>query len=122
MNEDLKHIWHPCTQMKDHENFEIIPIKKGRGVWLEDFDGNFYIDAISSWWVNILGHCNKRLNKSINMQLQDLEHVILAGFTHVPEIKSAKKLCEIPPEGLDKVFFADNGSSGIEVALKMSFH
>lgn len=122
MNEDLKHIWHPCTQMKDHENFEIIPIKKGRGVWLEDFDGNFYIDAISSWWVNILGHCNKRLNKSINMQLQDLEHVILAGFTHLPAIKLAKKLCEISPEGLDKVFFADNGSSGIEVALKMSFH
>ena len=122
MNEDLKHIWHPCTQMKDHENFEIIPIKKGRGVWLEDFDGNLYIDAISSWWVNILGHCNKDLNKAINSQLKDLEHVILAGFTHLPAINLAKKLCEISPANLEKVFFADNGSSGIEVALKMAFH
>ncbi len=120
--EDLRYIWHPCTQMKDHENFEIIPIKKAKGVWLEDFDGNHYIDAISSWWVNILGHSNAFINRAIKRQLNDFEHVILAGFTHKPAVELAKKLVEISPNGLEKVFFADNGSSGIEVALKMSYH
>ena len=121
MNEDLKYIWHPCTQMKDHEFLPLIPIKKGEGVYLEDFDGNRYIDAVSSWWVNILGHNNKFINEYIKKQVDTLEHVLLAGFTHEPAIKLAKKLVEITPSGLDKVFFADNGSSAIEVALKMSF-
>ena len=120
--EDLKYIFHPCTQMKDHETLPMTPIKKGKGVYLEDFDGNQYIDAISSWWVNTLGHSNEFINEKIKAQLDDLEHVLLAGFTHEPAVKLAKKLVEITPKGLDKVFFADNGSSGIEVALKMSFH
>ncbi len=120
--EDLKYIFHPCTQMKDHETLPMTPIKKGKGVYLEDFDGNKYIDAISSWWVNTLGHSNEFINEKIKAQLDDLEHVLLAGFTHAPAVKLAKKLVEITPKGLDKVFFADNGSSGIEVALKMSFH
>ena len=119
--EDLKYIWHPCTQMKDHEKIPLIPIKKGEGIYLEDFDGNRYIDAISSWWVNILGHNNKYINDYIKSQIDTLEHVLLAGFTHEPAIKLAKKLVEITPKGLNKVFYADNGSSGIEVALKMSF-
>ncbi|NQY93993.1 MAG: adenosylmethionine--8-amino-7-oxononanoate transaminase [Campylobacteraceae bacterium] len=121
MNEDLKYIWHPCTQMKDHEFLPITPIKKGEGVYLEDFDGNRYIDGISSWWVNILGHNNKFINDYIKNQVDVLEHVLLAGFTHEPAIKLAKKLVEITPKGLNKVFFADNGSTAVDISLKMSF-
>jgi len=120
--EDLKYIFHPCTQMKDHETYPLIPIKKAYGVYLEDFEGNTYIDAISSWWVNTLGHSNKFINEKIKAQLDNLEHILLAGFTHEPAVALAKKLVELTPHGLDKVFFADNGSSGIEVALKMAFH
>jgi len=122
VNEDLKYIWHPCTQMKDHEILPLIPIKRGKGVYLEDFDGNKYIDAISSWWVNIFGHSNEFINNYVKKQIDNLEHVLLAGFTHEPAINLAKRLVEITPQGLNKVFFADNGSSGIEVALKMAFH
>jgi len=121
MNEDLKYIWHPCTQMKDHEFLPITPIKKGEGVYLEDFDGNRYIDGVSSWWVNILGHNNKFINDYIKKQVDTLEHVLLAGFTHEPAIKLAKKLVEITPIGLNKVFFADNGSTAVDISLKMSF-
>lgn len=119
---DLAVLWHPCTQMKDHEQLPLIPIKAGQGVWLEDFDGNRYLDAISSWWVNLFGHCNPIINQAIKTQLDTLEHVILAGFTHEAALELAEKLVEITPPHLDKVFYADNGSSAIEVALKMSFH
>ncbi len=119
---DLQYIFHPCTQMKDHEKLPLIPIKKAYGVYLEDFEGNRYIDGISSWWVNTLGHSNKFINEKIKAQLDDLEHILLAGFTHEPAVKLAEKLVTITPKGLNKVFFADNGSSGIEVALKMAFH
>ena len=119
---DLKYIWHPCTQMKDHEFLPLIPIKKAKGIYLYDFNNKFYIDAISSWWVNIFGHSNKYINKSVNKQINKLEHVLLAGFSHKPAIKLAKKLIKITPESLKKVFYADNGSSAIEVALKMSYH
>jgi len=119
---DLKHIWHPCTQMKDHIFLPIIPIKSAKGVYLYDFDDNSYIDAISSWWVNIFGHSNEYINSRIKEQLNALEHVILAGFTHKPAIDLATKLVDITPKELKKVFFADNGSSAIEVALKMSYH
>jgi len=121
INEDLKYIWHPCTQMKDHEFLPLTPIKRAEGVYLEDFDGNHYIDAISSWWVNILGHNNKFINDYIKKQIDTLEHVLLAGFTHEPAVKLAKKLVEITPEGLNKVFFADNGSTAVDISLKMSF-
>ncbi|EHS0800392.1 adenosylmethionine--8-amino-7-oxononanoate transaminase [Campylobacter lari] len=116
---DLKHIWHPCTQMSDHEFLPLIPIKKAKGVYLYDFDEKSYIDCISSWWVNIFGHCNEYINEKIKDQLQNLEHVLLAGFSHEPIIKLSQRLCELLP--FDKCFFADNGSSAIEVALKMSF-
>jgi adenosylmethionine---8-amino-7-oxononanoate aminotransferase len=119
---DLSVLWHPCTQMKDHEAFSIIPIKKGLGVWLEDFDGNRYLDAVSSWWVNLFGHCNPVINAALKHQLESLEHVIFAGFTHESAIKLAEKLVEVTPEGLNRCFYADNGSSAVEVALKMSFH
>ncbi len=108
--------------MKDHESFPIIPIKKGQGVWLEDFDGNHYLDAISSWWVNLFGHANPHINAALKDQLDTLEHVIFAGFTHESAITLAEKLVEMTPNGLDRCFYADNGSAAVEVALKMSFH
>ena len=119
---DLKTIWHPCTQMKDHEFLPMIPIKSSKGVYLEDFEGNKYLDAISSWWVNLFGHANEYINSQVKKQLDKLEHVILAGFTHEQVIKLAERLIKLTPKNLTKTFFADNGSSGIEVALKMSFH
>ncbi len=120
--EDLRYLWHPCTQMKDHEWLPLVPIRRGQGVWLEDFDGHRYLDAISSWWVNLFGHAHPYINDRISTQLKELEHVILAGFTHQPAVELARRLVQITPPGLDKVFFADNGSSAVEVALKMSFH
>ncbi len=122
VTEDLKNIWHPCTQMKDHETLPLIPINRGEGVYLYDFDNKSYIDAISSWWVNIFGHTNKYISNRVKEQLDTLEHVLLAGFTHKPAVNLADKLVNLTPKGLDKVFFADNGSSAVEVALKMSFH
>lgn len=119
---DMEVLWHPCTQMKDHEVLPLIPIKSGKGVWLEDFDGKRYLDAISSWWVNLFGHANPRINQAVKSQLDELEHVILAGFSHEPAIRLAEKLVQITPPGLNKCFYADNGSSAVEVALKMSFH
>ena len=108
--------------MKDHESRPIIPIKKGDGVWLEDFDGNRYLDAISSWWVNLFGHANPVINAALKDQLDTLEHVIFAGFSHEAGIKLAEKLIDVSPPGLSRCFYADNGSAAVEVALKMSFH
>ena len=121
MKEDLKHIFHPCSQMKDYETLPLIPIKRAKASYLEDFDGNKYLDCISSWWVNLFGHSNAYINSKINEQIEELEHVIFAGFTHKPAIDLAKRLIDLTPEPLQKVFFADNGSSAIEIALKMSF-
>ena len=122
MQRDLRHLWHPCTQMKDHEHYPITPIRRASGVYLEDFEGRRYIDAISSWWTNILGHCNPDINAAIKAQLDQLEHVIFAGFSHEPAIELGEKLTAITPPGLTRMFFGDNGSSAIEIALKMSFH
>lgn len=119
---DLAHVWHPCTQMKDHEWLPMIPIRRGEGVWLEDFDGKRYLDAVSSWWVNLFGHANPRINAAIKEQLDTLEHVILAGFTHQPVIELSERLVALTPPGLEHCFYADNGSSAVEVALKMSYH
>lgn len=119
---DLAVLWHPCTQMKDHEWLPLLPIRRGEGVWLEDFDGHRYLDAISSWWVNLFGHANPRIGTAIKAQLDTLEHVLLAGFSHAPAIELAERLVRLTPPGLARVFFADNGSAGIEVAVKMSYH
>ena len=119
---DLAVLWHPCTQMKDHEDLPMIPIRRGRGVWLEDFDGHRYLDAISSWWVNLFGHGHPYINAALRDQLDRLEHVILAGFTHPAAIELAERLTTLAPPGLSRCFYADNGSSAVEVALKMSFH
>lgn len=119
---DLRTIWHPCTQMKDHEWLPMVPIRRGEGVWLEDFDGKRYLDAISSWWVNLFGHANPRTNAAVKAQIDQLEHVIMAGFSHEPALKLSERLVQLTPNGLSRCFFADNGSSAVEVALKMSFH
>src|SRR5580700_3110737 len=119
---DLAHVWHPCTQMKDHEQLPPIPIRRGSGVWLEDFAGKRYLDAVSSWWVNLFGHANPRINAAVRAQLGELEQVILAGFTHEPVIALSEELTALAPAGLTRCFYADNGSSAVEVAVKMSFH
>lgn len=122
MQRDLAVVWHPCTQMKDHETIPLVPIRRGEGIWLEDFDGKRYLDAVSSWWTNIFGHCNPRINARIKQQVDELEHVMLAGFTHQPVVELSERLVAISPPGLQRVFYADNGSASIEVALKMSHH
>ncbi|HLY51472.1 MAG TPA: aminotransferase class III-fold pyridoxal phosphate-dependent enzyme, partial [Steroidobacteraceae bacterium] len=120
---DLAHVWHPCTQMKDHEELlPLVPIRAGQGVWLEDYEGKRYLDAVSSWWVNLFGHANPRINAAVREQLESLEQVILAGFTHEPVIALSEELAALAPAGLSRCFYADNGSSAIEVAVKMSFH
>lgn len=122
LRRDLATVWHPCTQMKDHESLPLIPIRRAQGVWLEDFDGKRYLDAISSWWVNLFGHTNPRIGAALKNQIDQLEHVLLGGFTHEPAVLLAERLCGLAPPGLSRCFYADNGSSAVEVALKMSFH
>ncbi len=122
---DLATLWHPCTQMHDHSTADGLPmiaVVRGDGAWLIDANGRRYLDAISSWWTNLFGHANPRIAGAIKDQLDRLEHVIFAGFTHEPAIKLAEELLHLAPPGLARVFYADNGSSAVEVALKMSFH
>jgi adenosylmethionine---8-amino-7-oxononanoate aminotransferase len=119
---DLAHVWHPCTQMKDHEALPPIPIRAGHGAWLEDYAGKRYLDAISSWWVNLFGHAHPAIGAAVREQLAKLEQVILAGFTHQPVIELSESLTALAPPGLTRCFYADNGSSAVEVAVKMSFH
>ena len=120
---DLAVLWHPCTQMAEHpDTLPLIPIRRGRGVWLEGVDGKQYLDAVSSWWTNIFGHSEPRIAAAIAEQAQTLEHVIYAGFSHEPGLKLAEALVAATPKGLSRVFYADNGSAAVEVALKMSFH
>jgi adenosylmethionine-8-amino-7-oxononanoate aminotransferase len=98
-----------------------IPIVRGEGIYLVDVDGNRYIDGVSSWWVNLFGHNHPRLNRALIAQAGRISHHIFAGFTHEPAVELATRLCALAPGGLNKVFFADNGSAAVEVALKMSF-
>lgn len=118
---DLKHIWHPCSQMKDYEDFPPIVLARGEGAYLYDVDGKSYLDAVSSWWVNLFGHSNKRINEALKAQVDKLEHAIFANFSHSPAIELSEMVVELLPDGLSKVFFSDNGSSAVEIALKMSF-
>ena len=119
--EDLKYIWHPCSQMKDYETLSPIVIERGKGINLYDINGKCYKDVISSWWCNLLGHCNPRINEAIKKQIDTLEHVIFANFSHKTVITLCQELVKVLPKGLCKFNFADNGSSSIEMALKMSF-
>jgi len=119
---DLAVLWHPTTQMKDHEWLPLLPVSRGEGVWLEDMEGKRYLDAISSWWVNLFGHANPYISRKVSEQAGVLEHVILAGATHEPAVELAERLVAATPRGLERVFYADSGSSAVEIALKMSFH
>lgn len=121
LKKDLEYIWHPYTQMKDCKKFPPILIERAKGIKLYDNKGSCYYDTISSWWCNIHGHNHPVINKAIKRQLASFEHVLFAGFTHKPAIKLAEKLVGITPRNLAKVFFSDNGSTAVEVALKMSF-
>lgn len=120
LSRSLASVWHPCTQMKSHENFPLIPIAKGDGVWLYDVEGKRYLDAVSSWWVNLFGHNHPTIKAAIKQQLDTLEHVILAGFTHAPVVQLSERLAKLT--GLGHAFFASDGASATEIALKMSFH
>ncbi len=115
-------VWHPCTQMKAHETLPLVPIARGEGPWLHDFDGRRYLDAIGSWWVNLFGHAEPRINAALATQLNELEHVLLAGFTHRPAVELSERLAALAPPGLGHAFYASDGASATEIALKMSFH
>ena len=119
--EDLKYIWHPCSQMKDYEQLPPIVIEKGKGINLYDINGKCYKDVVSSWWCNLLGHCNPEISASLKKQADKLEHVIFANFSHKGIISLCMRLVKLLPEGLSKFNFSDNGSSAIEMAMKMSF-
>jgi len=118
----LRSVWHPCTQMQHHETVPLIPVSHGRGVWLYDHQGKRYLDAISSWWVNLFGHANRRINAELREQLDTLEHAMLAGFTHEPVIKLSEQLSDLTGNVLGHAFYASDGASAVEIALKMSFH
>ncbi|QNP41261.1 adenosylmethionine--8-amino-7-oxononanoate transaminase [Lysobacter terrestris] len=125
---DLAVLWHPCTQMREHpDTLPLLPIARGEGPWLVGRDGRRYLDAISSWWTNLFGHAEPRIAAAIARQASTLEHVILAGCSHAPAVELAERLLAMAPREagrapLAKVFYADNGSAGVEVALKMAFH
>ncbi len=115
-------VWHPCTQMKQHETLPIVPIARAQGCWLYDFDGRRYLDAVSSWWVNLFGHAEPRINAALIDQLQRLEHVMLAGFTHEPVVELSERLSALTGGALGHCFYGSDGASAVEIALKMSFH
>lgn len=118
----LRSVWHPCTQMQHHETIPLIPVSRGKGAWLYDHEGRRYLDAISSWWVNLFGHANPRINAALKDQLDTLEHAMLAGFTHEPVIELSEKLSALTGHVLGHSFYASDGASAVEIALKMSFH
>ncbi|MFO1320244.1 MAG: adenosylmethionine--8-amino-7-oxononanoate transaminase [Burkholderiales bacterium] len=117
-----KAVWHPATQMKTHEGVPLLPIVGGDGPWLFDADGRRYLDGISSWWVNLFGHGERRIASAIREQLERLEHVILAGFTHEPVIELSERLADLTGQALGHAFYASDGASATEIALKMSAH
>lgn len=123
IEKDLKYVWHPDTQHKQYEgeNYKPTLIEKGKGIYVYDIDGNKYIDAVASWWVNTLGHSVDRLNKVLLQQAQKIEHVLLADFTHKPAIELAERLIKLAGEPFTKVFYSDDGSTAVEVAIKMAY-
>ena len=122
VNRSLRSVWHPCTQMQHHESIPLIAVSHGRGAWLYDHDGKRYLDAISSWWVNLFGHANPRINAALKDQLDRLEHAMLAGFTHEPVVQLSEQLSDMTGRTLGHAFYASDGASAVEIALKMSFH
>jgi adenosylmethionine-8-amino-7-oxononanoate aminotransferase len=118
----LRAVWHPCTQMKHHERIPLLPVARAQGAWLYDVDGRRYLDGISSWWVNLFGHSHPAINAALADQLQTLEHTMLAGCTHRPAVELAERLSALTEGALGHAFFASDGASAVEIALKMSFH
>ncbi len=118
----LASVWHPCTQMQHHETLPLVAISHGQGAWLTDHDGRRYLDAVSSWWVNLFGHANPRINAALKDQLDRLEHAMLAGFTHEPVVELSERLAALTGHHLGHCFYASDGASAVEIALKMSFH
>ncbi len=115
---DKKHIWHPLTQHKNNPNS--LPIVKAKGAILYDENGNEYIDGIASWYTSMYGHCNPKITEAVAKQMQQLDQIVFAGFTHEPAVKLSEKLIEIAPKNQQKVFFSDNGSTANEIAIKMA--
>jgi adenosylmethionine---8-amino-7-oxononanoate aminotransferase len=122
LERSLRAVWHPCTQMKSHETLPLVPIEHGDGAWLYDFEGRRYLDAVSSWWVNLFGHANPRIGAALKDQLDRLPHVLLAGFTHAPVVELSERLSALAPGNLGHAFYGSDGASATEIALKMSFH
>ena len=118
---DKDYLWHPFTQMRDWLAEEPIIIERGEGVYLIDIDGNRYLDGIASMWTNVHGHNHPELNAALKVQLDQIAHSTLLGYSNIPAIQLAQKLVEITPSGLNKVFYSDNGSTAVEVALKMAY-
>ncbi|MDH6169928.1 adenosylmethionine-8-amino-7-oxononanoate aminotransferase [Variovorax boronicumulans] len=117
-----RHVWHPCTQSIRLEAVPPLPIARGEGVWLYDHDGRRYLDATSSWWVNLFGHAHPAINAALKDQLDRLSHVMLAGCTHAPAVELAERLSALTGYALGHCFYASDGASAVEIALKMSFH
>jgi len=118
---DKRHVWHPFTQMQDWEQEQPIVITRGEGCWLIDSDGNRYLDGVASMWTNVHGHCRRELNEALKAQVDRLEHSTLLGLASEQSILLAQRLAEITPPGLDRFFYSDNGSTAMEVAVKMAF-
>ena len=118
----LAAVWHPCTQMKGHEEIPLLAIKRGKGAFLYDHQDKAYLDSISSWWTNLFGHANPFINQAITDQLNELEHVMLAGMTHEPAILLSEQLSALTQNNLGHAFYGSDGASAVEIALKMSFH
>jgi adenosylmethionine-8-amino-7-oxononanoate aminotransferase len=108
--------------MQHHETLPLMAISHGKDAWLYDYEGRRYLDAVSSWWVNLFGHANSRINAALNDQLEKLEHAMLAGFTHAPVVQLSERLAAKTNHALGHCFFASDGASAVEIALKMSFH
>jgi adenosylmethionine-8-amino-7-oxononanoate transaminase len=120
LRKDLRHSWHPYTQMSTLVTEPPLLIDRAEGLFLFDAEGNRYYDAISSWWCVVHGHGHPRIREAVTRQMERLDHVLFAGVTHEPAVRLASRLAAIAPEGLSRVFFSDNGSTAVEVALKMS--
>jgi adenosylmethionine---8-amino-7-oxononanoate aminotransferase len=118
----LNAVWHPCTQMKQHELFPPVCITRGKGPWLYSDQNQAYLDCISSWWTNLFGHANERINQAIIDQLNKIEHVMLAGLTHPNVVELSEELSKLTQGQLGHAFYASDGASAVEIALKMSHH
>ena len=118
----LQAVWHPCTQMQVHEQLPLIALARGQGPWLIETSGHRLLDGVSSWWVNLFGHANPRIAAAITGQMAILEHAMLAGCTHAPVVELSERLAALTGHALGHCFYASDGASAVEIALKMSHH